>query len=160
MKKLIIPISLFIPFAALQLLVAPIITFNHVGPDLLIILFAFYGVRYGHIFGSLFGFFGGFIFDLISGGLLGGAMFAYTLAGFLAGYFYKEDEYQHLHSFKFLGVVFISASVSSFLASIFSGSEFNSSLLFLLFKEGILPGIYTALLSFPVLFIKTESGIE
>lgn len=160
MRKLLLPALLYMPFAAAQLLLAPVISFDFIVPNFLVILITYYGVRYGHIFGSLFGFFGGLIFDLISGGMVGSYMFTFTLAGFIAGYFYREEEYSHLHSFKFLSITLLTASVSSFISSIFSGSEFDSSLLFLLFEEGILPGIYTALLSFPVLFIKTERGLE
>ncbi len=160
MNRLLVPVLLFIPLAAAQLLLAPIITFNFIGPDFLAIIVTYYGVRHGHIFGSLYGFGGGLLFDLISGGLLGASMFAYTITGFIAGYFYKEDEYHHLHSFQFMAVVLLTSSIGSFIYSLFSGAEINSSFLFLLFEEALLPGLYTSLLSFPVLFIRTERGIQ
>ncbi|RMD50492.1 MAG: hypothetical protein D6830_02570, partial [Ignavibacteria bacterium] len=105
-------------------------------------------------------FFGGLIFDLISGGLIGSSMFAYTLVGFVSGYFYKEEDIKHLHSFQFMGIVLITSSLGSFFYSLFSGPELNTSFLFLLIEQGFLPGVYTALLSFPYLFVSVERGIE
>lgn len=160
MRRLIAPILLAIPFAAAQLLLAPLISFNFIGPNFLLLLITFYGVKFGHNFGSLYGFLLGLVFDLISGGLIGSHMFVFTLAGFISGYFYREDDSSNLHSFQFFGIVFLTSSLSAFLASIFSGNEYNSSLIFLLFEQGILPGLYTSLLSFPVLFIKTEKGLQ
>ncbi len=160
MKRYLIPAILFIIVAGAQLLLAPVISFSFITPDLPAIVITYYGVRNGHIYGSLFGFIGGMIFDLVSGGLLGASMFTFTLVGFIAGYFHREGEYAHLHSFQFIGVVLITSSISSFIYSLFSGAEFNASLLYLLFEEGLLPGIFTALLSFPVLFLRTERGIE
>ncbi|KAB2837759.1 MAG: rod shape-determining protein MreD, partial [Melioribacteraceae bacterium] len=65
--KFLIPILIFIPLAALQLTVVPLISVDFVVPDLIVILIVFFTLRNGQIYGSLLGFILGLLFDLASG---------------------------------------------------------------------------------------------
>ncbi|MBI9071648.1 MAG: rod shape-determining protein MreD [Melioribacteraceae bacterium] len=150
----IFPILLFIPIAILQMTIVPFLTFSFIAPDLIMILVIYFALRDGQMFGMVLGFVLGLLFDLFSGSLLGGHMFAYTLTGFIAGYFYNENKTSYnINSFFFLFIVFICASIGSIANSFFSSPETNISIIYVLFDQGLLPGIYTAVVALPVVLI-------
>lgn len=148
----ILPFLLFIPVLIIQITILPFFSLEGAVPDLILILLVFYGIKYGHITGTILGFFYGLFFDLITGGLLGSAMFTKTLSGFIAGYFSNENKFDfYLRSFGFSLAVLICAIIDEITYDILSGSEFSNNLLTSFFQEGLLPGIYTAVLSLVVL---------
>lgn len=150
----IIPILLFVPIAILQMTIVPFLTFSFIGPDLIIIMLIYYALLYGQMFGMVLGFILGFLFDLVSGSLLGSHMFVYTLTGFISGYFYNENKISfNLNSFFFLFIVFICSTIGSIANSFFSSPETNINIFYILFDQGLLPGIYTALVALPVVLI-------
>ncbi len=160
MKRFFLPILLFIPLAALQLTVVPMISFNTIAPNLILLIVVFYGIRYGKIFGSLLGFLLGFIFDLISGGLLGSSMFAFTLAGFIAGYYFREDNYANLYSFNFLFILLYASTFALFAYALIVYSTLSSNILTLFFEQGLLPAFYTMVFGLPVLFLKPKDVVR
>ncbi len=160
MRRLILPILLFLLLLAFQLTVVPMISFDGIAPNLLLVLVVFNGIRYGKIFGSLLGFAFGFLFDLVSGGLLGSAMFAFTLAGFIAGYYCHEDNPSNLYSFNFLFILFYSSTVSLFIYALIVYSNLSTNIITLLFEQGLLPALYTTIFGIPVLFFKPKDAIQ
>lgn len=145
-------IVLFVPLAIIQFTIIPFISFNQIAPDLVLILLVFYTLRLGQLQGVILGALYGLLFDLISGGILGSAMFSKTLAGFITGYFYNENKIDYnLTSFMFLVIVLIIGTVDSVAYSFFSTAEINTNLISLFFEQGLLPGLYSAMLALPMI---------
>ena len=145
------PLIIFIPLAAIQLVVVPFISFQNMAPNLILILIVFYALVYGQIFGMLLGFVAGFFFDLFSGSVLGGFMFSFTLAGFIAGYFFNENKYEiHLASYVFSLIVLLCSVVSLFIYSIITNNNTDVRMVYQAVEDGLIPGIYTAVFSIPV----------
>ena len=135
----------------IQVTVIPLIAIGSVVPDLLIILIVLFTLKFGQFYGTIFGAIAGLLFDLVSGGILGSAMFSKTLSGFLAGYFYNENKIEFNVATLFLAlIVFLSSSVNSFFYLLITSSEVKLTASHLFLEQGILPGIYTALLSIPI----------
>jgi len=106
------------------------------------------GQIYGTILGSIFG----LLFDIVTGGFLGSAMFSFTLSGFIAGYFYSETRQElYTTTYFFLLIVFLSAFSNSFLTLLLSTAEVKLSVANLILGQGILPAIYTSVISLPIL---------
>ena len=151
------PFLLFIPIAVIQLVLVPFIGIDKVVPDLVIILLVYYTLKNGQIFGTVAGFIFGLAFDLISGGILGGAMFSKTLAGFITGYFYNENKTDYnTNTFVFVFILLLSAFVDSFFNAAVTTSTIDTGVLFLIVEQGILPGVYTAVVGIPVILLKPK----
>jgi rod shape-determining protein MreD len=126
----------------------PFISVNGVTPDLILIMLVFYTIRNGQIYGTALGFVYGFLFDLITGGLLGSAMLSKTIAGFIAGYFSNENKREiYFRTHNFVLIVLLCSIVDLIINTLFSTIDLNSSIILLFFEQGVLPGIYTSLLS-------------
>ncbi len=135
-------------FCAIQITVVPLIAIGSVIPDLLIILIVMFALKYGQFLGTIFGAFCGLFFDLASGGILGSAMLAKTISGFIAGYFYNENKIEYNTATLFLLIiVFLVSSINSFFYLLMTTSEVKLTASHLFLEQGVLPGIYTALLS-------------
>lgn len=79
-------------------------------------------------------------------------MFAKTLSGFLTGYFYNENKMEfNLNSFMLLLIIFGVGSIDSVIYTFFSTTETNTSLFMLIFVQGLLPGLYSAVVSLPLI---------
>ncbi|MFH0734468.1 MAG: rod shape-determining protein MreD [bacterium] len=149
-KKFTAPILIFIPLVLLQLTVVPLISYNNIGPDLIILPVIYFSIKKGQMYGMVLGFIIGFMFDLISGGIIGSSMFSKTLAGFIAGYFFNENKIDlTLGSVLFMFIVFICSSVDSLIISILSASENISTLSLFIIKRSLLPGLYSSAFSLP-----------
>ena len=147
-------ILIILVLAAVQLTVIPYFRFGSFGPDLLTILVAVFALKYGRVQGMLNGFFIGLLFDLISGGTIGLSSFSKTINGFIAGSFYIEDRKELLNNAKFLLIILLCSTVDNFSINILSGGIMNLNFLGVLFTYGLLPGIYTTIISSPLLLIK------
>lgn len=146
--QFIIPLILFIPLLILQTTLVPLVAIYSAIPDLILILLVFYAISYGQIFGTVVGFIFGFLFDLITGSLLGSAMLSKTMSGFIAGYFSNENKKDiYLRSYIFSFIVFLCAVIDSIVYSFFSSAELQRNFLLLFFEQGLLPGLYTAVIS-------------
>ncbi len=152
-------ILLFFPLLIIQTTIVPFVSINGITPDLIMILLVFYSMLGGQIYGTVLGFIYGFLFDIITGSLLGSTMFSKTLAGFIAGYFSNENKREiYFKSYKFILIVLLCSVVELVVNSFFSSIDLNTSLVRLIFEQGILPGIYTAGLStFVILFYPKRS---
>jgi rod shape-determining protein MreD len=149
--NLLLALIIFFPLAVIQSNVIPYFSYNQIAPDLIVILLVFYTLKTGQIAGSLLGFLFGFIYDMISGGILGSAMFSYTLCGFIAGYFFNENKVEmYVHSVLFLLVILLCATVNSLVYSFFSVQSSDINLVVVLFEQGLLPGLYTAVVALPL----------
>jgi rod shape-determining protein MreD len=159
-REYIFPFLLFIPVAILQYTFAPLISFNHITPDFILILLVFYTIQMDQFRGALLGFTYGFMIDIITGGIFGSAMFVKTLSGFIAGYFANENKIDlYLHSFFFLFIVFLCSTVDSITYSFLSGKDVSPNLAVLIFEQGLLPALYTALVSVPVTLFYPKKGM-
>lgn len=144
----IFPVILFVPLLVLQTTVIPLFSIYNAIPDLILILLVFYAISYGQVFGTVLGFGYGFLFDLITGSLLGSAMLSKTMAGFIAGYFSNENKRDiYLKSYIFSFIVFLCTVIDSMVYSFFSSADLQKNFLLLFFEQGLLPGLYTAVLS-------------
>ena len=149
-KSFVFPLLIFIPLLILQLTVIPLISYNNIVPDLIILPVVYFAVKKGQRFGMLLGFVLGLLFDLFSGGLVGPAMFSKTITGFIAGYFYNENKIDlTLGSAFFMVIVLICASIDSLFYSLFSVTENLSTFTTFLIKRSIFPGLYTSAFSLP-----------
>ncbi len=146
-------ILLFFPVLVLQTTIVPLIAVRGIAPDLIVILLVFYAISNGQIYGTVLGFVYGFLFDLITGSLLGSAMLSKTLSGFIAGYFSNENKKEtYLTTYMFSLIVLLCAVVDSVVYSFFSTSDLTRNILLLFFEQGMLPGLYTAVVSILVTF--------
>jgi rod shape-determining protein MreD len=161
MIKFLIPLLLLIPVAALQLAVVPFISVQNISPNLIIVLLVFFTLKNGQMYGTFLGFLFGLIYDLISGGLLGAFMISFTIAGFIAGYFYNENKLDiTTSSFLLTIIVFVCAFVALFLYSSVSNGNSDVRLIYQIIEDGILPAVYTSILSIPVVIFNPKKGIE
>ena len=154
-KYYALPIIIFVPLLIIQLTLNPLFTIESIVPDLITILLVVLAVRRGQIQGTIYGFIFGLLHDIFTGGLIGSAMFSKTIAGFIAGYFYSEGtERSSRLDVKFIGIVFLCASIDSFFYSLLGTAELSSGIQYFLFDYSIFPGLYTALVSFPLAGVK------
>lgn len=154
------PVLIFIPLAALQLVIVPLITVLDVAPNLILILIVYYTLIYGQIFGIILGFVLGLIFDLISGGMLGTSALAFTVATFIAGYFYNENKIDiNTASLLFVIILFLCGVINSFLYSSIMTDNPDVNFINLFLYIGILPGLYTAVLGLPIIIFKPKKGL-
>ncbi|MEG8947555.1 rod shape-determining protein MreD [Rosettibacter firmus] len=153
------PILIFIPIASIQLVIVPLLSINDINPNIIVILICFYTLKYGQIYGTLLGFVIGLIFDLISGGLLGAFMLTFTIAGFSAGYFYNENKVDiYTTSYAFIIVVFLCSTINSFLYTLISSTDKDFNIFYLILEGSILPGLYTAFFSLPVIILNSRKA--
>jgi rod shape-determining protein MreD len=137
--------------SVIQVTVVPLIAIGSVIPDLLIILIVMFSLKFGQFYGTFFGTITGLFFDFVSGGILGSAMFAKTISGFLAGFFFNENKIEYNTATLFLSlIVFLISTVDSFFYLLMTSSEIKLTASHLFLQQGVLPGIYTSLLSIPI----------
>ncbi len=154
-------IVLFFPLLIIQTTIVPLIAIHGIMPDLIMILLVYYSIRCGQIYGTVLGFGYGLFFDLITGSLLGSTMLSKTLAGFIAGYFSNENKRDiYFKSYFFILIVFICSVVDLVVSSFFSSLDLSTSLIRLVFEQGILPGIYTSVLSIFVIMFYPKRSIS
>ncbi len=150
-----------VPALAIQLSLFNFITFEGIKPDLLIILITFFSLRNGQLYGIIIGFLYGAVADLFGGGVIGTSMFAYTLSGFIIGFFYNENKIaNHTTEVNFLFFVSFAAGLSSFIFNLFEVNRVYVNMMNLLLVQGIIPGIYTAVIAIPFMILNFRKGIE
>ena len=160
-SQFFIPLLLFFPLLVIQTTIIPLFAFLNAVPDLILILLIFYSILYGQIYGTILGFVFGFLFDLITGSLLGSAMLSKTIAGFIAGYFSNENKRDiYLGSYVFSLIVLLCAFVDSIIYSFFSTADIQRNILLIFFEQGMIPGLYTAILSIMVIIFIPRRGIS
>ncbi|OGU62140.1 MAG: rod shape-determining protein MreD [Ignavibacteria bacterium RBG_13_36_8] len=155
--KHFLPILIFIPLTLLQITVIPMVSIGHVVPDLIIILLIYFTLQNGQLYGTILGCILGFLFDIFSGGMVGSSMFSKTLTGFVGGYFYNENKIEHnVGTLMFVLIIFICSTLDAMVYSILAYSGTGVNFMFLMFEMSILPGIYTAVVTFPFLIFKSK----
>lgn len=160
LKNLLRPILIFIPLAIIQLTLVPMISIGSIAPNLVFVLIIYFTLKNGQAYGTLLGFILGFFLDLVSGGLIGAFMFSFTLSAFIAGYFYNENKIEfNTASFFFLIIVSICGSINAFIYAVISNSNSDVNLFFLMFEEGLFPGLYTAFFGLPIIIFTPRKGM-
>jgi len=141
-------ILIFIPFLLVQITFVRFITWNAIGPNLILILLVFFTISNNQLFGTILGFSYGLLLDLFSGGLLGSAMLSFTVSGFIAGYFSNENK-RHIYfkPLNFSLIVLLCSIISSIMFSFFSTIDFSRDIFTSIFDEGLLPGFYTSIIA-------------
>lgn len=130
----------------------PFISIGAIVPNLLVVLLVYFTLKYGQIYGTILGSILGILFDIVTGGFLGSLMFSLTLSGFVSGYFYSETRQEfYTSTYFFLLIIFITAFANSFLALLLSSAEVKLSASSLILEQGVLPAIYTSIISLPIL---------
>jgi rod shape-determining protein MreD len=131
--------------AALQLTILHIIELDGVLPILWIIVLFYFTLQNGRLWGIVTAAIFGFVYDLVSGGTIGSTMFSGALAIYIGGLFTGEQKNDRiLHSYSFITIILLIASVFSIVLSLLTNLDIRSSLATLLFKQGLFPGLYTA----------------
>lgn len=148
-----VPIILFFPILLIQLTVVQYLSIGGYVPDLILILLVFYALVGGQLYGTILGFVLGFFFDLLTGGVIGVAMLTKTFAGFIAGYFSGEGKAEnYIKSYIFALIVLLCGFFDSIIYSLFTNIDFNFQLVKLIFMQGLIPALYTAVVSLLVVF--------
>lgn len=142
------PVILFFPVLLFQTTILPLIAIKGIIPDLIIILLVYYSIMLGQMTGTILGFIYGFFFDVITGSLLGTSILSLTITGFVAGYFSNENKRDiYFKNYIFVLIVAMCAIINSLLNSFFVSVDLNSNMMSLLLNLGILPALYTSLIS-------------
>jgi rod shape-determining protein MreD len=159
LNYIIIGIS-FVVIIVFQNSVLPFFSFGTIKPDLLSILVMIVGVKYGKLFGMTNGFILGLVFDLFTGGTIGLSSFTKTLNGFVAGYWSQSDQNEErLPFYKLLLVLLLCVTMDNFLYNFISGTGLQINFFELVLTASILPGIYSLVLSLPILFFRERLAI-
>ena len=94
MRLFLIIILMFI-FVALQISLGPIISFNEIAPNLILIFVFFVAFSFGRTYGIWIGFFSGFMSDMFDSTHFGLNMSLFLVVGFIIGSlkerFYKDN---------------------------------------------------------------------
>ncbi|MBL1212818.1 MAG: rod shape-determining protein MreD [Ignavibacteriae bacterium] len=153
-EKYFLPIIIFFPIAIVQLTLVPLISVQSIAPDLITIVLVYFTLRQGQLYGTVLGFTFGLFFDLMSGGLLGSAMFSKTLAGFITGYFYNESKIlENTTTIKIVFIVLLASLVDSSFYSLLALPEVRISITSVILEQGLLPALYTSILSLTVVLL-------
>jgi rod shape-determining protein MreD len=153
-EKYFLPIIIFFPIAIVQLTLVPLVSIKSIAPDLIIILLVYFTLRKGQLYGTILGFVFGLFFDLMSGGLLGSAMFSKTLAGFITGYFYNESKIlENTNTIKIVFIVLLASLIDSSFYSLLALPEVRISISSVILEQGLLPALYTSILSLTLVLL-------
>ncbi len=155
------PVVVGIIAITIQIVLMPLISFQFVVPDIVLIVLVIYTLKNGQIFGTITGFIFGLLFDIFSGGIIGAAMFSKTLAGFTAGYFYSENKTEtNLNTTIFVLIIFVCAAIDALFYQILISKSTDFTFVTLFVKHSFLPAFYTALLSLIWLIFKPKTKSE
>ncbi len=155
------PVILFFPVLLFQTTILPLIAIKGIIPDLIIILLVYYSIMLGQMTGTILGFVYGFFFDVITGSLLGTSILSLTIAGFVAGYFSNENKRDiYFKNYIFVLIVAMCAIINSLLNSFFVSVDLNTNMMSLLLNLGILPALYTSLISIIVIVFYPKRNFD
>jgi len=152
-KKLLGYVGLGVLAIVLQKFLDDYAAINAVSPQLVILFVIYVALREGQLFGACNGFVIGFFQDLLVTHFLGFTSFVAVIAGFVAGFFYKENDVEL--AAKNLGFVWISA-IALFVSElaalpIIASGELNYFNVFLKFTVGTT--VYTSVFATVIVFI-------
>lgn len=127
-------------------------------PDIPLILIIFIGIKNGKLEATISGFFAGLIIDVLSGTFVGLSALVYSIVGFIAGYFYREDE-KYLKKINFPVLVLILVLSGNILYFFIYFQSYSLLFVEVLLKYVIPNSTYTALVSMIYLvFPKKKQG--
>ena len=127
---------------------------GNITPDLLLILIVIISLREGQFKAVFAGFFIGLLFDLFTMDVIGTNALTKTVAAFVAGYFYREGEWNKIiGSYKLLIIVLITSLIHNAIYLIFYLQLSEASYLVFFLKYGVATAMYTTVVAiFPMLF--------
>jgi rod shape-determining protein MreD len=128
---------------------------SSVTPDLLLIFTVFIAIYEGQFTGMIAGFLCGLLFDAISTDVIGTNALAKTFAGFVAGYFYRENQgIQIVGSLNFLLIVALSGFIHNLVYSFFFIKPMQVSFWVFFLQYGLAATLYTTVTAlFLMLFV-------
>jgi rod shape-determining protein MreD len=128
---------------------------SSVTPDLLLIFTVFIAIYEGQFTGMIAGFLCGLLFDAISTDVIGTNALAKTFAGFVAGYFYRENQgMQIVGSLNFLLIVALSGFIHNLVYSFFFIKPMQVSFWVFFLQYGLAATLYTTVTAlFLMLFV-------
>jgi rod shape-determining protein MreD len=128
---------------------------SSVTPDLLLIFTVFIAIYEGQFTGMIAGFLCGLLFDAISTDVIGTNALAKTFAGFVAGYFYRENQgIQIVGSLNFLLIVALSGFIHNLIYSFFFIKPMQVSFWVFFLQYGLAATLYTTVTAlFLMLFV-------
>lgn len=158
------PALRYVAYAIIALLLAVIhvlglnlIAVAGVTPDLLLILTVWIAVTEGQFAGQFAGFGCGLLFDIVSADVMGTNALAKAIAGFIAGYFYKEEEGRELAgSYKFLLIVLLCAFIHNLIYFFFYIRPTEIPFLLFFLKYGVASTLYTTVAAIFPMLIKSR----
>lgn len=131
-----------------QVYLLNIISIDGMKPDVVLIVLIFYCLNSGQIDGMVLAFFTGFLMDFLFVGVLGASSFSKVFSIFLCGYFYNVNRTDLiLSNYNFIFIVFLISFVDGIIFSLITIKTDILSFSILLFKFGIFPAVYTAVIS-------------
>ena len=117
-------------------------------PDILLIWVVYVAVRRGQVEATITGFLVGVLQDAVSMQFFGLGALTKTIAGFVAGYFFNENNTeQTLGSYRFLTVILVSSFVHNIIYYGIFLQGIQDSVVPVMLEFSIATSLYTALLS-------------
>ncbi|MCS7054427.1 MAG: rod shape-determining protein MreD [Ignavibacterium sp.] len=140
-----IPFLILVPVIIFQSVFVPLISFDNIAPDLILLLLVYYTINNNQFFGMSAGFIFGGICDLIFGTILGSMMVTKTISGFIAGYFSSENKRDiYLSNLNFTLIILLVSFIDNTIFSFFSSFDLSSNFIVNMFVKNIANSIYTA----------------
>ena len=128
----------------IQVTMLPIIALDGIIPNLWIIVLFVFTISEGKMWGIVNAAFFGFVYDIVTGNLIGSSMFAATFAIYIGGLFLNEQRNERiLKSFSFAWILLLVATIHSILVSLLTNLDIRSSIITLVFNQGLFPGLFT-----------------
>lgn len=141
----------------LQLEVLPIISLDGVLPNLAMIVLFFFSLQRSRLWGIITAAVFGLLFDIIAGNSVGSSMFSMSLSLYIGGLFMSEQKNERiLRSYQFIAIILLIATINSIVFSLLTNLDIRSSIVSLLFKQGLFPGLYTAAFASFVVIVQSR----
>ena len=137
-----------------QLVLVPLISIRNIAPDIVLLFVTYISLREGQIAGTTAGFISGMIIDVFGDSIVGLSALSKTIAGFIAGYFFNPIKIDiNIGSFRFPGIVMLSAVVNNLIFFFPEIVENHGGLNNLILKFIVASAIYTSLFSLVPMFV-------
>jgi len=141
--------------ALFHVVLGDLIAIGGITPNIMIILVVWIALKRGQFVGLFAGFAAGIIFDIITLDVIGTNALSLTVTAFIAGFFYREGKEElAIRSFKFLGILLLSALVNNSIYYFFYIRLSELSFLNFFLKFGLAGALYTTVVGIFAMFIK------
>lgn len=160
-RTVIVNAALLIILILIQISVIELVALKQIKPDLLLIGLIYITLKEGQLPGIIYAFFAGVVLDILSSGIIGANSFSKVIVTFIVGYFHDpflSTRFQF--NLQFSLVVLIAAIVERILYIFITTSLDFKELIILIVDYGILPAIFTAVISLITIVFPKKSEIS